>query len=250
VSLNIAVCSISAGRYRIGESAFPDSQPEHLVNLAAFAIARTTVTNAQFAAFIDDGGYQTQNYWTEAGWRWQQHKQAVQPGFWTDSRFNHPTQPVVGIGWYEALAFARWLAQVQDFPWRLPSEAEWEAAARDPEGHIDQSDPAIVNSVEQNTGAAWPVDSDGVESWCGARHMLGNVWEWTSTRWGRNWQRLDYPYPYRQDDSRQNLEGSHARVIRGGSWYDPLSMAHPAQRARYLPGSRASNIGFRLAYTQ
>ena len=80
----------------------------------------------------------------------------------------------------------------------------------------------------------------------GAWNLLGNVWEWCSTRWGRNWQTLDYPYPYKFDDERDNLSGSYARVMRGGSWFDPLQDSHLSKRARYLPGSRGSNIGFRL----
>lgn len=84
-------------------------------------------------------------------------------------------------------------------------------------------------------------------SWCGAEDLCGNVWEWTSSRWGRNWQTLDYRYPYHAGDGREDPTGSHARVIRGGSWFDLLREAHPANRGRYLPGSRGSNIGFRLA---
>lgn len=84
-------------------------------------------------------------------------------------------------------------------------------------------------------------------SWCGASDLCGNVWEWCSTRWGRNWQTLEYEYPYKEGDGREFLDGSQARVMRGGSWFDPLTEVNPANRGRYLPGSRGSNIGFRLA---
>jgi formylglycine-generating enzyme required for sulfatase activity len=130
-------------------------------------------------------------------------------------------------------------------PWRLPLEAEWEAAARGPEGTAPR--PRIYNTVERSIGRPWAVTEESNISWCGAGDMVGNVWEWTSTRWGRNYQSRDYVYPYTNEDGRENPEGSDARVIRGGSWFDPLADADPANRGRYLPGSRASNIGFRLA---
>ena len=239
-------CTVPAGRYPIGSDTGPAAaRPAHTVALGAFAIGRCAVTNAHFALFIAAGGYDDPRWWTEMGWRWRQGRGAARPGFWDDPAFNDPAQPVVGVCWYEADAFARWLAATTAQPWRLPTEAEWEAAAR---GSGDQPapDPAHINSAEWRAGRPWPA-ARGAASWCGAVGLLGNVWEWCSTRWGHNWQTLDYPYPYDPDDGREALDGSHARVMRGGSWFDPASQALPSSRGRYLPGSRGSNIGFRLA---
>jgi formylglycine-generating enzyme required for sulfatase activity len=197
-----AVCEIPAGSYPMGDNSMTISRPAHTVQLPAFVIAETVVTNAH-------------------------------------------DQPVVGVCWYEAVAFARWLARESGEKWRLPSEAEWEAAARGAEDEAPR--PRLYNTVEMRMGQPWPVTTESNISWCGARDLCGNVWEWCNTRWGRNWQTLDYPYPYHAGDGREDLEGSHARVMRGGSWFDPLPEANPANRARYLPGSRGSNIGFRLA---
>lgn len=183
------------------------------------------------------------------GWRWQQNKREIHPAFWRDARFNAPLQPVVGVNWYETLAYTRWFSQETGISWRLPAEVEWEAAARNPNEPDKLPEPQTINSRECSHGCAWPVDGRGAASWCGACDMLGNIWEWVSTRWGRNWQTLAYPYPYNPDDGRGKLSGSYARIIRGGSWYDPSTAAHPSSRARYLPGSRASNIGFRLAHS-
>lgn len=246
-------CAIPAGAYPIGNDALPDSRPRHIVNLSAFAIGETTVTNMHFAAFVAAGGYEKPHCWTENGWRWQSHKQIRFPAFWGDPNFNHPTQPVVGVCWYEAEAFACWLAAVSKIAWRLPTEAEWEAAARGPNGHAwpvgRAPDPRLTNTAELGLGRPWEAADVGNVAWSGAHDLCGNVWEWCSSRWGHNWQTLEYPYPYRPDDGREDPEGSHARIIRGGSWFDPLSEANPANRGRYLPGSRASNIGFRLAYS-
>lgn len=242
------VCPVAAGDYPIGDKHLPYSRPPHTVTLSAFAIGLTPVTNGQFAHFIAAGGYQNARVWSEMGWRWQKHKDEHEPGFWNDPRFNHPLQPVIGVGWYEADAFARWLTLETGQPWRLPTEVEWEAAARGLDRQITLN-PAQINSAERGLDRAWSALGSGQVSWCGARDLCGNVWEWCSTRWGHNWQSLDYPYPYDPADGREDQTGSHARVIRGGSWFDPLAHAHPAHRGRYLPGSRGSNIGFRLAYS-
>lgn len=244
MSIEIAVCAVPAGEYEIGDASLPISRPAHAVKLAAFHIARTTVTNAQFLAFIAADGYQTEAYWGEMGWRWQKNKQERAPAFMLDRQYNQPDQPVVGVCWYEAQAFANWLAHESGLLWRLPTEAEWESATRDAEGEAPR--PRSYNTAERGYGAPWPVTQPGNRSWCGAEDLCGNVWEWTSSRWGRNWQTLDYRYPYHAGDGREDPTGSHARVIRGGSWFDSLREAHPANRGRYLPGSRGSNIGFRL----
>jgi formylglycine-generating enzyme required for sulfatase activity len=244
-SIMISVCEVPAGQYPIGDDRLSPSRPAHTVKLKAFAIGKTPVTNAQYALFIEAGGYRERRYWTERAWRWAESKPNGQPGFWDNTALNQPDQPVVGVTWYEALAFATWLAETENLPWRLPTEAEWEAAARGPDGEAPL--PRLYNTAERGLGRPWAVTEPTNESWCGALDMCGNVWEWCSSRWGRNWQRLEFHYPYNAGDGREDLEGSFARIMRGGSWFDPLPEANPANRGRYLPGSRGSNIGFRLA---
>lgn len=248
-----AVAEIAAGSYPIGDDAIPVSTPAHRVSLRAFAIGLTAVTNAEFAGFIQGGGYATPEYWGEDGWHWQEHKQVTQPAFWGDTQFNDGLQPVVGVCWYEALAFTQWLAKHTGTAWRLPTEVEWEAAVRGPYGHkwpVGRApDERLTNTVERGIGKPWRAHDIGNVSWCGAHDLCGNVWEWCSSRWGHNWQTLEYPYPYSAKDGREDLSGTQARIIRGGSWFDVLEEANPANRGRYLPGSRASNIGFRMAYS-
>lgn len=238
------LCPIPTDDYPLGDDRLPECQPAHRVRLAAFSLARTTVTNAQFLAFIAAEGYQTAGWWGEMGWRWQKTRQETHPPFLRDPLFNAPDQPVVGVCWYEAAAYARWLAAAAGQPWRLPSEAEWEAAAR---GADDTPPEGRANTAAERLGRPWPVTTAGNRAGCGALDLLGNVWEWTSSQWGHNWQTLDYSYPYRADDGREDLSGSAARVMRGGSWFDAPGQARAAVRGRYLPGSRGSNIGFRLA---
>lgn len=200
------------------------------------------VTNQHYARFIAAGGYRHKQYWSDMGQRWLKSKRDLLPAFLKDAQFNHPEQPIVGLSWYEALAYANWLSSTSEHTWRLPSEVEWEVAAQSP--HTGK-----IHSAASSKPYPLFVIGEGNQSQEGIWNLLGNVWEWCSSRWGRNWQRLDYAYPYQADDGREDLAGSHARVIRGGSWYDPMQEAHPSKRARYLPGSRASNIGFRLVHS-
>jgi formylglycine-generating enzyme required for sulfatase activity len=239
------MCQVPAGDYPLGHDRSVVSRPEHLVTLAAYEIGLTTVTNAVYALFIEGGGYTESAHWTEIGWRWRSGKDIRAPGFWSDTRYNRPQQPVVGVTWYEAYAFTRWLAAETEIAWRLPTEPEWEAAALGTERRAPL--PRNYNTLEQGRGRAWEVTEAGNTSWCGAQDLCGNVWEWCSTRWGRNWNWCDYLYPYDKGDNRENPEEGHTRIMRGGSWFDPLQEAVPTMRGRYAPGSRASNIGFRLA---
>ena len=241
----IDICEIPAAEYPVGDDSMAASRPAHNVNLAAYAIGRTAVTNLQYSYFIQAGGYADESVWSESGWRWQEPKEDRAPAFWDDSLFNAPNQPVVGVSWYEADAYTRWLARETGLPWRLPTEVEWEAAARGPNAEAPK--PRLYNTAERGVGHPWAVTSETNISWCGALDMCGNVWEWCSSRWGRNWQTMDYRYPYEYGNNREGLQGSFARIMRGGSWFDPLPEANPANRGRYLPGSRGSNIGFRLA---
>jgi formylglycine-generating enzyme required for sulfatase activity len=164
------------------------------VRLGAFHVARYPVTNAAYAYFVEAGGYQERQWWTEQGWQ-QRERQRIReaPRLWDDERYNQPTQPVVGVTWYEAAAYCTWLtAQGHVQGWlpagdtiRLPSEAEWEVAAlwdvptgqvrawQQPEGELWQ------NVREAGIGRPSPVGlfPQGAVP-CGALDMAGNVWEW------------------------------------------------------------------------
>ncbi len=243
--MQISTITIPADTYTIGHRSLPESQPVHQIVIGAYDIARTPVTNEQFTVFVQSGGYQDETLWTTIGWRWQANKQIQYPHYWHDNKFNRRQQPVVGISWYTAIAFCAWLSRETVDDWTLPSEAQWEIAIRDKsEATITQ--PETINGADKGLGYPIAVDKGHIHN-NGLINMLGNISEWTRSRWGRNWQTLEYGYPYDPDDGREDITGSHARVMRGGSWFDPIQYCHPAYRARYLPGSRGSNIGFRLA---
>lgn len=255
---------IPRGVLLMGDDRMREAAPQHRVELGAFAIGKYPVTNAEYAEFISAGGYETEAYWTEMGWKWMRGRigQESVPGFWHEPRLNRPRLPVVGVSWYEAVAFCNWLTYTQRQPesangaqpiYRLPGEAEWEYAARGandgrnfPWGNTFERGRA--NTAEAGFGGTTPVTHfpAGVSP-LGVWDLAGNVFEWTLSKWGGNWQELQFYYPYRAQDGRQDMQGSGARIMRGGSWYTLYQEALCARRSRYLAGSRGSNIGFRVA---
>lgn len=230
----------------------PEERPQHTIVLAPFELARTPVTNLTYLSFMAAGGYHEPRYWLPDGWNWLVQKSINQPAFWGDPQFGQPDQPVVGVSWYEAMAYTAWWGEASGRPCRLPSEAEWERAARGPEGRLwpwgNTFVPTHANVAQSQLGKPSPVGAFAAGATPeGILDLAGNVWEWTGSRWGRAWQTLEYAYPYDPTDGREDLSGRYARVLRGGSWFDPWPECRGSKRARYLPGSRASNIGFRVA---
>jgi iron(II)-dependent oxidoreductase len=207
----------------------------HGFEVEPFSIARAPVTNAEFQAFVDDGGYKREDLWTPAGWGWRHHVDAEHPVYWsrTDDGWQvreynrtvplRPHAPVIHVNWFEADAWCRWAGR------RLPHEAEWEVAAsrapdpgydilRGPKSRYPWGDapvePRHANLDGRRNGtvdvAAYP---DG-DSAYGCRQMMGNVWEWTRTSFGRFEGFVPDPYA---DYSAPWMDGKHV-VLRGGSW--------------------------------
>jgi formylglycine-generating enzyme required for sulfatase activity len=182
----------------------------------------------------------------------------IEPRRWRDRNFNNPLQPVVGICWFEAQAYCAWLSHQTGLRWRLPAEAEWEAAARlggsedarYPWG--DDFDSANCNSFESHIRATTPVGIfPGGDTARGLVDMSGNAYEWTSSKYDK----VRYPYPYNAGDGRENPEDVEdpnqyePRVLRGGSWYYSKDEARISFRLRFHPGYHNQSTGFRLALT-
>jgi formylglycine-generating enzyme required for sulfatase activity len=204
------------------------------------------VTVAQFRAFVDDSKY---------AWR---HKDFPQ---------GEGNSPVVAVSWYDALAYCEWLTeklQVTSWPlatllregWRitLPSEAEWEKAARGTDGRQypwgNQPDPNLANYNATGIGTTSAVGcfAEGKSPY-NVEDMSGNVWEWTRSLWGYSFDEPTFKYPYRPDDGREDLRASEEllRVLRGSAFW----VAHQGMRCAARLGDVAcvvhSYLGFRVA---
>ncbi|MEM7536033.1 MAG: formylglycine-generating enzyme family protein [Chloroflexota bacterium] len=246
-------------------------QPQQTIELPVCYMDRYPVTNAEYAKFIDDGGYDNQSYWPEAYQisRWMPMRgpgvylddgglnsanhQRRHPAFWLDPRFNGKEQPVVGVTWYEAMAYARWVGK------QLPNEAQWEKAARGTDGrhypwgntwHEGKAaaNTAIVNTIEGELKGPNKRghNSPQGDSPYGVADMAGNVAEWCVNRWSGT-------YVYQQDigDVMQSAVPDHRGnegligVTRGGSWAQSKLYARCAQRSKVGRAVRNQYTGFR-----
>jgi formylglycine-generating enzyme required for sulfatase activity len=228
-----------------GELAPPDwaavellgERPQHEVALSTgYWIDETEVTNQVYQAFVDDGGYQDQKLWSEDGWAWLADRDATAlPAACVDAK---PEEPRVCITWYEAEAYAAWRGGA------LPTEAQWEFAARGPPSSIfpwgDEWDEAKANVVDSD--ASTPVGSlpDGA-SWVGALDMAGNAMEWVA-----DWFSISYYKQEVRDDPTGPDFGSK-KVEKGGWWGAVPYMARSAYRHfEDPPNYQDHHIGVRI----
>jgi len=200
--------------------------PQHQVNLPAFEIGKYPVTNREYQAFVRGAGYRPPE-----GWDGDEYP----PG-----KGDHP---VVNVIWRDAVAYCRWLSQETGRPFRLPTEAEWEKAARGSDGRQypwgNEFDPAKCNTRESGPGETTPVGQypDGASPY-GALDMAGNVWEWCSS--------LYESYPYDPGDGRENLEAEGRRVLRGGAFNGGARFVRCACRYGDFPYGHWDHAGIRV----
>jgi formylglycine-generating enzyme required for sulfatase activity len=290
----IAWAHVPQGEFRMGSSkkdkdAYKDEFPQHPLTLAEFWISRCPLTNAQYAPFVTEG-YDQERFWSPEGWAWLNgaepdfspvetfqddtlikiykeqvlgRKNRYQPTRWKDPKWGSPSRPLVGVCWYEAAAYCRWLDERlrQEGLWpqevpaeyraRLPSEAEWEKAGRGTDGRIypwgDGWQEGRANTEEAKLGETSPVGLFGVKDQpYGLFDMAGNTFEWTLSKWGMNASDPDYGYPYNPDDGRHSAAGPDWRVVRGGSWFFNQGNARCASRDRNFPSFFNHYLGFRV----
>lgn len=184
--------------------------------------------------------------------QWQP-TQKTEPRFWRDGRLNRMAQPVVGVCWYEARAYCRWLSAQTGRGVRLPSEIEWEAAARGFEARAyafgDRFDRFRCNALETHVRAPTPVGIfPGGDTPEGLGDITGNTFEWTASAWGRRDEAPDFGYPYRSDDGREDSETDLAvhRIVRGGAWSNDAGNARCAYRDFSPADSGLDGLGFRI----
>jgi len=249
-----------------------DNEPEQfeLTHDHDYAIGKYPVTVGQYRAFVRAGGYANRDFWTTAGWEQRKAAGWTKPGFWGEPPWtDRDDLPVVGISWYEAYAYTRWLSEAAGRDYRLPTEAEWEKAARGglqiPDGKggtIKNPHPArcwpwgngkptqALCDFNGNYlgGRTSPVTSHAAQAErqpYGLYHMAGNVFEWCLSNWAEG-----YAYP---EDT--GVEGSRRRVLRGGSWkqidgIDSRSFIRVAFRYPFRPDQQWENHGMRVVLVE
>jgi len=227
-------CTLEPDMLPIQPGKFIYQKRTHMIK-RPFAIARYPVTVAQFGLFMAGGGYEEPRYWDgpeNAGWRWRltEHPDyrgegpITRPQFWQQPRWHGENRPIVGVSWYEAMAYCAWLAEKSGREYRLPTEEAWERAARHTDGREwawgNEWQDGIINSDEAQINQTTTVGTfpRGVAE-CGAHDMSGNVWEWTSTRAGRGYS------------------------MRGGSWSSNRYNARFADRSWTFPTTRTTLSG-------
>jgi iron(II)-dependent oxidoreductase len=212
--------TIPAGPFVMGATgdgfAYDNERPAHIVELPTFRIARRPVSNATWMRFVEGGGYQRREWWSDEGWAWKEdyditHHPALAAG--------HPDAPMCHVSWFEADAFARSRGA------RLATEAEWEKAT--------------WNQGPTSQGPTQPRD----RGTAGVLDGVGRVWEWTASPFA------GYPrfvaHPYREYS--EVFFGDAYRVLRGGSWATDPRVATPTFRNWDLPQRRQIFAGVRLA---
>lgn len=254
---------LAGGSFRLGAEpdapfVFDNEKWAHEVMVAPFAIARTPVTEAQFAEFVDDGGYGDRRLWSVEGWQWRMREAAEHPVYWRRDaaswrcrvfdrwRAIERLLPLTHVSAYEAEAYCRWSGR------RLPTEAEWElAASAEAAARSDMARRSYPWGEAAPTAA--DANSDGVyggvvpvtalpagDSAGGVRQLIGNVWEWTASPFG--------PFPGFSPDPYADYSApwfGDRRVLRGGSWASPGRMLRNTLRNFFPPGRRDIFAGFR-----
>ncbi len=259
--------SVPGGTFLLGAArsepfVFDNEKWAHPVEVRPFRIARAPVTNAAFAAFVEDGGYERREHWSEEGWGWRKLTGAEHPvywrragGRWERREFDRwlplgENLPLIHVAWYEADAYCRWAGR------RLPLEVEWEAAAagtrasdgtslapekrRFPWGE-EAPTPSLASLDAVAGGVVSAAAHPAGESAFGCRQMIGNVWEWTATPF------LPYPDfvadPYKEY-SAPWFDGRHM-VLRGGCWATRSFLIGNTWRNFYTRDRRDVFGGFR-----
>jgi serine/threonine-protein kinase len=231
--MTLELVRVPTGEFLMGSNkavdpqAYDDELPQHKVTLPEYWIGKTEVTNAQYATFVSATGQRAPSHWPG--------------GHIPAGKDNHP---VAYVSWDDAVAFCAWASRATGRVVRLPSEAEWEKAARGTDARLYPWGNAAPDAQRANFGMSvkdtTPVGQypAGVSPY-GALDMTGNVWEWTNS--------LAKPYPYDARDGRENANDRGARVLRGGAFDDEAQYVQCAHRDRSNPVNRPDYFGFRVA---
>lgn len=205
-------------------------------------IAKYPVTNAQFHQFMDANGYYNEHWWTAVGWKVREREHYMEPRYWNNSEFNGDTQPVVGVSWFEAIAFCSWLSEVTGETIMLPTEAQWQYAAQGDDNRVypwgnewdcERCNNSVIPCGSTVTTPVTQYEGKG-NSPFGVVDMAGNVWEWCLT-------------DYVSGENDVSISTTR-RVLRGGSWRNGVTdFFRCFNRADWNPHFEDLTNGFRIS---
>lgn len=218
---------IAAGWFSMGSNAGQSAEsPVHRVWLDAFGMAATQVTVEEYARFLAAAG-------------------SAPPPYWSDPNFSHPRQPVVAVSWFEAVAYCAWLSSITGTHYRLPTEAEWERAARGgAEGRLfpwGDDPPASRTAYDSRWKTGPEMVGQSQPNAYGLFEMCENVHEWCS-----DWYGADY-YAVSPDRNPRGPEQGARRASRGGSWRHQIKISRCSARSSIPPEFQYADYGFRVA---
>ena len=226
-----AMRQIPEGYFRMGcDSGRDDEKPQHRVWVDAFELAAFQTTNEQYARFLEDTRHPEPLHW---------------PLHWEDPNFSHPQQPVVAVSWFEALEYCEWLSRTLGKQYRLPTEAEWERAARG--GREGEDYPWGNCAPEQlpDYAGRWKTGPEPVGLYApnayGIYNLGDNVHEWCA-----DWYDASY-YTVSPERNPQGPGATSRRASRGGSWRHQIKVTRTAARSSIPPDLKYADYGFRVA---
>lgn len=203
-------------------------------DVPAFTIAKYPTTNAQFAKFIEAGGYEQKKWWTNSGWQEKEKNGWTKPRYWQDKKWNQADYPMDGVSWFEAIAFCLWLSEVTGENITLPTEQEWQRAAQGNDNWTypwgNEFDKSRCTSEGEGTTPVTKYEGKG-DSPFGVVDMAGNVGEWCLTEYVTG---------------HMGLDGTGERVLRGGAFDGYQGYSRASDRDRFIPGYTFGNVGFRV----
>jgi iron(II)-dependent oxidoreductase len=207
---------------------FKNETPQKEINVDSFYISKYEITNTQYKKFLDDN---------------PSHEE---PDFWYNENFNKPDQPVVGVSWHDAVAYCNWLTEKTKETYRLPTEAEWEKAARGTDERFfpwgnEWPNRNLANFIYEHKKTVPVKEKPLGASELGLMHMAGNVAEWCGDWYDENY--------YENPMNRKNPKGpqkGEKKVVRGGDWRDNAFYLRCNARVSYPPDTRNRFLGFRI----
>jgi len=240
-----AMIHVPSGPFLMGSEESPNESPAREVFLSAYYIDKYPVTNAQYQIFIEDGGYERAELWSKLAWEFIAERKFKHPLYWLDDHWNAPDHPVTGISWWEALAYAHYAGKT------LPTEAQWECAARGRDGrrfpwgdedptasranYAEDCDPSELRR-RSTIVTAFP---GGASPW-GCMDMAGNIGEWCMDNASN-----DYSWDITSRNPRYWVGEQADHIVRGGSGLHNEDYLRCSSRDYYPPTLRDNIVGLR-----